>query len=216
MGHTLLRARDAQEALRAADSHLPDAIVSGELTPPLDGVELCWAIRKTSRVPLSVFVLTTRKVDSSLRLRAYRTGVDLVASPATTAQELMEFLQTQVTLRTAMQLPELVAAGNLRVLHPLALLEIVTNAGLSGRLELRGPGQLRGRVYVHKGQVVHAETDDKSGKEALLQLAGLTDGSYAFYRENLSPERTITEPTPQLILDLARSLDERSTGSQTS
>ena len=65
-------------------------------------------------------------------------------------------------------------------------------------------------------QVVHAETDDKSGKEALLQLAGLTDGSYAFYRENLSPERTITEPTPQLILDLARSLDERSTESQTS
>lgn len=212
LGHRIVRAGAAQDALRLADQELPDAILCGPLTPPLDGIELCWAIRKTSRVPLCPFVLVVPKADSALRTRAYRTGVDLVVDRGVTAQELEAYFQSQLGLRCATAIPDLVMAGNLLHLGPLALVNTLSNLGVSGRLEIQLVGGGRGRIHLRKGHIVHAELGDVRGKEALLPLFRDAE-SYALFRESTFRENTVQEPTQQLILDLARALDEQRAGS---
>lgn len=209
LGHHVVHAANAQEALRLADQERPDAVLCGSLSPPLDAVELCWAIRKTSRGPLCTFVMFSPGASAELRTRAYRTGVDLVLEREPSSQELDAYLRSQSWLRSTMEVPDLLMAGNLQHLGLLPLLQMVSNLGVTGRLELRTRDGGRGSVGLRKGQIVHAEIGEIRGKEALLRL--IDEGaSYSLFRETVVRETSIQEPTQQLILDVARRLDERS------
>lgn len=208
-GHFVFETRDAQQALAAADRELPDAMVTGPLTAPLDAVELCWAVRKTSRVPLCTYVVLKSRPSPQYRLEAYRAGVDLVVDTEAKVQEIEVFLRSQTALRRGFHVPDLLLAGNLSKIGLLTLLQLVCNINATGRVEMADTDGRRGRIYLRRGQIVHAELEEASGRDALLQLAAIREGSYQLFRENVTVKQTVDTPSPQLLLEIAAYLDER-------
>ena len=210
LGHQVYSCADAQEALRLADQHLPDAVVTTSLSPPLDAVELCWAIRKTSRIPTAVFVILGSNPNAETRINAYQTGADLFLTTPLSIRELAAYLESQVGLRTGIGVPELTLSGNLAQMKVLDLLQVISSQARSGRLDVWSEQGERGLIYVRKGDPIHAEFEQKVGRTALISLARLDRGAYRFLHESRFPSPTITEPATRLILDLARELDEGS------
>ncbi len=206
--HRVHTAHDAERALQLVDHVLPEAVVSTELSPPLDAVELCWAVRKTSRAPNAVFVVVGDSPSTNKRIQAFRTGVDLYLSQPVSVHGLSAFLQAQAGLRTGVDVPDTILAGHLARLGLLEVLQIALNAGWSGRLDLWSASGSKGRIYIRKGQPVYAAFGEHKGREALQDLAALRDGAFRFVEESQFPEANIAEPGSQLILDLARILDE--------
>ena len=207
-GHRVLVTHDAEQALRLVDSELPDAIVTTELSPPLDAVELCWAVRKTSRAPDAVFVVIGHTLPTNKRIEGYRTGVDLFLETPVSVHELAGYLRSQVGLRNNLDTPDIILAGHMSKVGLLEVLQIALNAGRSGRLDVWTAAGHKAHVYIRKGQPVHAVYGDIFGRAALQELARLRDGAFRFLEESHFPETNITEPASQLILDLARVLDE--------
>lgn len=65
-----------------------------------------------------------------------------------------------------------------------------------------------GRVYMVKGQIVHATCGALSGVDAIYALAVWNKGQFQFQAGDTSTTKTITEPNTQILMELARRLDE--------
>ena len=208
VGHRVHVAHDAEQALQTVDRVLPAAVVSTELSPPLDAIELCWAVRKTSRAPDAVFVVVGGALATNKRIQGFRTGVDLFLSPPVSVHELSTFLQSQAGQRTGVDSPDTILAGHLARLGVLEILQFGLNAGWSGRLDIWTVSGDKGHVYILKGQPIYAIFRDQSGRVALQQLASIRNGAFRLVEESHFPKPNIAEPASELILDLARILDE--------
>jgi hypothetical protein len=66
----------------------------------------------------------------------------------------------------------------------------------------------RGDIWLHEGRIVHAETDDLSGEEAVYALAIWRAGEFRFEAAATSPRQTIQKSNTNLLMEAARRLDE--------
>ncbi len=85
----------------------------------------------------------------------------------------------------------------------------------AGCLNVEGPRDGLGKIYLVQGRVVHATTS--TGGWAVLALAemiGWADGAFRFRTGEASPEVTINLPLERLLLDASFSADESKRGSQ--
>jgi hypothetical protein len=67
-----------------------------------------------------------------------------------------------------------------------------------------------GYLYFDRGQIVHAETTDRTGEEAALEILAWTNGSFQPCERVWPPVRTIVTSHEALILEVARQRDEAS------
>lgn len=76
--------------------------------------------------------------------------------------------------------------------------------------------ELRGFIYIHEGQIIHAEAGDRSGPEAFNFLMGLTGGEFV-QKPFAAPEhRTISDSWEFLLMEAARKRDESVGGEEAS
>ncbi|MBE3556825.1 MAG: response regulator transcription factor [Firmicutes bacterium] len=71
--HTVLLAYDGEQALRLAESSLPDLLILDIMMPKMDGIALCRAVRAHSSVP--IIFLTARETEDD-RLAGLEVGAD--------------------------------------------------------------------------------------------------------------------------------------------
>ncbi len=98
--------------------------------------------------------------------------------------------------------------GSLAQLPLVDLLKMLVAGGQTGRLELSSGLDL-GDLYLHHGQVVHAEAGGEWGEPAFMRLVTWPNGQFRFIPGEPAPERTITRPLEQLIAEAARIASER-------
>ena len=67
-----------------------------------------------------------------------------------------------------------------------------------------------GRINVVHGEVVHAQFGNQVGVEAMIALVNLGDPESEIEPDAVAPERTITLPYPQILLEAANRKDETS------
>jgi hypothetical protein len=92
-----------------------------------------------------------------------------------------------------MQLEGFLSRFALRELLELSVISLVT-----GAIEVQAPAGVH-RIFFVEGRCVHALSPDAQGFEALWPLFELQDAPFRFVAGCTTPERTITEPTPNLI-----------------
>jgi len=98
--------------------------------------------------------------------------------------------------------------GSLSQLPLVDLLKMLAAGGQTGRLELTS-GLDQGDIYLHKGEVVHADCDLQVGDVAFAKLVSWPNGQFRFEPQTPSPARSIEKPLDRLLADSARAASER-------
>jgi hypothetical protein len=97
--------------------------------------------------------------------------------------------------------------GSLAELHLPDIIQLVSVSGKTGVFHLSDATH-RGDIWLHEGRIVHAETEDLSGEEAVYALAIWRVGELRFEAAAAAPRQTIQKSNTNLLMEAARRLDE--------
>ncbi len=97
--------------------------------------------------------------------------------------------------------------GSLAELHLPDIIQLVSVSGKTGVFHLSDASH-RGDIWLHEGRIVHAETEDLSGEEAVYALAIWRTGEFRFEAGVAAPRQTIQKSNTNLLMEAARRLDE--------
>jgi Domain of unknown function (DUF4388) len=97
--------------------------------------------------------------------------------------------------------------GSLAELHLPDIIQLVSVSAKTGVFHL-SDGVHRGDIWLHEGRIVHAETEDLSGEEAVYALAIWRAGEFRFEAGVAAPRQTIQKSNTNLLMEAARRLDE--------
>jgi hypothetical protein len=97
--------------------------------------------------------------------------------------------------------------GSLAELHLPDIIQLVSVSGKTGVFHLTD-AQHRGDIWLHEGRIVHAETEQLSGEEAVYALAIWRAGEFRFEAGVAAPRQTIQKSNTNLLMEAARRLDE--------
>jgi hypothetical protein len=97
--------------------------------------------------------------------------------------------------------------GSLAELHLPDIIQLVSVSGKSGVFHLTNGG-LKGQIYLKDGRIVHAESGELSGEEAVYELAIWKQGEFRFDAGAEHPRPTIQKSNTSLLMEAARRLDE--------
>jgi hypothetical protein len=97
--------------------------------------------------------------------------------------------------------------GSLAELHLPDIIQLVSVSGKTGVFHLSDASH-QGDIWLHEGRIVHAETEDLSGEEAVYALAIWRSGEFRFEAAVTAPRQTIQKTNTNLLMEAARRLDE--------
>jgi predicted regulator of Ras-like GTPase activity (Roadblock/LC7/MglB family) len=103
--------------------------------------------------------------------------------------------------------------GNLKDIALTSLIQMNCQSGMTGRLTVKH-GEQQANVYFAEGNIVHALSGSRSGKEAFYELLEWEDGQFELAQDSISPEQTIATHWSDLLLGGLHQLDERTTPEQ--
>ncbi len=97
--------------------------------------------------------------------------------------------------------------GSLAELPLPDILQLVAVSGKTGKFTIKNERDT-GKIYLSKGQIVHALLGQMEGEEAVYELAIWTDGEFVFSPDEVEVEKTITQSNTSLLMEAARRIDE--------
>jgi hypothetical protein len=105
--------------------------------------------------------------------------------------------------------PAVSFAGDLSLISVFDAVQAIENSRLTGTLTLFNDTQA-GRVFFNDGQIVGADSGQKTAHEAFREIVEITTGSFDFQRSNKGFPVTIEAASnTNLILDSLRQVDEQ-------
>ena len=204
-GHGVVSANDGERLKKQAEEGGADLLIlSLELPDGLDLVTTLRSTRGTRSVPILTLSTNNRSRD---RVAALRAGVDDFLAKPCDLEELM--IRASRLLGDSGPAP-VVMQGDLANQSAWELMQYVQQAGKSGDLSVRGPrgsGQLRA---LH-GKVDAARFGSLQGRDALLAILDLDEGTFRLVTEDVSPRSVAPDDTfsiPEVVLEAAWLQDE--------
>jgi hypothetical protein len=97
--------------------------------------------------------------------------------------------------------------GSLRELPLPDIIQLVAVSGKTGVFVLKN-GAEQGRIYLDRGQIVHAVVGKYRGEQAVYELARWFSGEFVFEPGTEAPERSIEKSNTNLLMEAARQIDE--------
>lgn len=97
--------------------------------------------------------------------------------------------------------------GDLAEIPTFALLQLLELGRKTGILSIES-GPTSGRIWLHAGHPLHAETRAQLGFDAAIALVNADRGRFGFESTEEMPERTIEASVTELLLEASRLLDE--------
>jgi DNA-binding response OmpR family regulator len=196
----------ARERIDHQQFLLPDAVLmslgapgsSNGAGPPL--VEHLRSHPLTEDLP--VVVLGTG--EEGERRRALRLGLTSILMPPFDDEELV--LTTRLALEHHRD--ERLVSGSIAQLSVPDLLQTAEASRKSGTFTFRHRGKT-GVLWMNAGRLADAEIDDgRRGRQAVLAVAGWTEGTFEVDFSDVSVPSRIQEPTSALLLEAMRLADE--------
>jgi twitching motility two-component system response regulator PilH len=93
-GYNILKASDAEEALRIILDQKPDIIITDVVMPGINGFELCRLLRKNPFTKNSVIVICSSKNLNIDRLWGMKQGADAYITKPYTRERLLNVIQS--------------------------------------------------------------------------------------------------------------------------
>src|SRR5258706_7120739 len=170
--------------------------------PKMDGLQVLSIVRR--KYPQLRTVALTSVLDEQFRSRAYALGVDQFWHKPNTEQEIKMFLECLESL-----LGRETESG-FRGVQSKSLMDIIQLECISQSSSLLRitNGANTGKIWIHEGEIVDAETNELRDEPAFHKILSWKNGSF----ETLAPEpgraRTIFKSYNGLLLESAQALDE--------
>ena len=97
--------------------------------------------------------------------------------------------------------------GSLRELPLPDVIQLVAVSGKTGVFALRS-GTESGRIFLRRGQIVHASTGSLAGEQAVYELARWSEGDFNFTPDTETDTVSIEKSNTNLLMEAARQIDE--------
>lgn len=176
----------------------PDLLITDVRMPGIGGLELLVAARRHAP-GLPVLVVTAYGSGAVRRDVMRLGGVDYLEKPFG-LPALLEFVDRATRkgkgFSGAVSLPKLPD-----------LVQLYAQNRADGALAIRH-GPRRGTLWFEAGDVVHVETEARSGLEAFVELMDWPAGEFSMEFGAPPPRRTVEVPWEELLLESCRRLDE--------
>jgi DNA-binding response OmpR family regulator len=210
-GFTVHEARDGEEALRVALERRPWLIVTDVAMPRMDGVEFCRRVRSHSLIRHTPLIFLSGWDDYKDRYRGLEAGADEFLSKETSIRELL--IRIQILLQRYSDLgtrswrgPGM--EGRIEVVGAPGLLQMCHLGRLTGVCSL-GSGEKKAELKFRQGEAVGASMGALSGKDAVYEILGWTEGHFSFAPGDPGPGEPLGDGFGQLLLEGCRLLDEK-------
>jgi CheY-like chemotaxis protein len=196
-------AQNASTAFSILQDRAINLVVLDMCMPAIDGVQFLTILNR--RYPgLQKVVLTGYATDTH-RTAALSNGADLFLEKPRTSEGMETVFATFDEL-TRWQ-PETGFRGVLRRVGLLDVIQMECLGRTSAVLAVSTP-TISGSIYIKEGAIIHAETSELKGEEALKQLLTLASGEFRHGQYSEPPEQTITGSWEGLLMDAAQLRDE--------
>lgn len=97
--------------------------------------------------------------------------------------------------------------GSLKELPLPDIIQLVSVSGKTGVFTLRN-GEEQGLIFLRDGQIVHAQSSELVGEEAVYELAIWPQGDFVFTPGQTSDTTSIQKSNTNLLMEAARRIDE--------
>ena len=196
-------ATSADQALELLKVRQIDLVVSDVNMPMLDGIQFLHILNR-SHPDLKKAVVTSNATEEK-RSACLAEGAELFIEKPRSPEGLRSIF---------IMLEELITwtprEGFQGVLRRVGLQDVIQMECLgrnSSILEIHNQ-QLRGRVYIEDGRIIHAQAGNVTGENAFYQLLSLPSGEFQLHPFELPPKRSIEGQWEFLLMEAARVRDE--------
>jgi CheY-like chemotaxis protein len=197
------RAHSADEALKLLQQQTFDLAVVDINMPVLDGVQFLRILGR--RYPDLKKVTLTGLATEEKRNECLSNGAELfIEKPGTPEGCRAVYVMLEELLSWA---PKAGFQGMLRQVGLQDVIQMECLGRNSSVLEIHNQ-QLRGRVYIEDGNIIHAAVGDLTGEPAFQKILSLAGGSFQLSRFEKPAQRTIEGPWEFLLMEAARVRDE--------
>ncbi len=205
-GLETIEVTDGSKALSETLLRKPDILLldlSVPILPPERLVQILQANPNTKSMP--VFFLSDREQSVS----GFRQGVDEFIRKPFHEDEILLRIQRAVFQNPATEslAGDSEISGTLNQIFLPDLWQMLSMNRKSGVLHIEGD-HASGAVYIEKGEIVSADTQNIVGEKALYRLIPLKEGKFRFLPGKVGVRRTIFTPSQHAILEGIRHSDE--------
>jgi two-component system chemotaxis response regulator CheY len=187
------------EALGLYKSGSPDLVVTDLVLTEMDGMSLLEELKKYD--PAARVLITTDNADKNMITRAFRMGVlDVLEKPLDP-----EFLISKI--RDLLAREDRALEGNLQMMSLASIIQINCEERNQAQLTLNHLGK-GGTIFFNNGEMVHAETGDLVGDEAIYSLLRWEEGTFKVMMGVEPVLITIDKNWSGLLLEGMRRIDE--------
>jgi CheY-like chemotaxis protein/predicted regulator of Ras-like GTPase activity (Roadblock/LC7/MglB family) len=191
------------EALDFYERETPDIVLADLAMPEMSGLQLLDELKKYD--PLAKVIIITAYGDKEAVARAFRMGA-------------LEFLEKPLDprtlipmLRDLLEREDRALAGDLEMMSLASIIQINCEERNQALLILNHQGE-EGQIFFKGGEIVHAETGQLFGDEAVYSLLAWEQGSFRLKMDLEPPRRTINQGWSGLLLEGMRRIDESTAG----
>ena len=114
-GHHVIRARDAEEALRVVRHALPDLLLIDWMLPGMSGVSLARHLRQSERTRQVPMIMLTARAEESDKIMGLEAGADDYVTKPFSPKELVARIKAVLRRRAPQMTDEPVELGGLRL-----------------------------------------------------------------------------------------------------
>lgn len=211
-GYTVVHFQKGSKAIEFANSGLPDFMLAEIQLPDMDGIELCWIIRETSKVPDIPFMLLTDKDDPEIRINGFRSGADAFVVKPGSMREIVTRIETLIkridSSRKSSANIYHSLCGTIPDFSFMEILQILNTAKKSGTLTIKTTENV-GKIGFLKGNLVWGEQDLLEGEAAIMEISQWNKAVFEFEKDLVFKKRNIHKPTMEIILNCCNLLDEK-------
>jgi DNA-binding response OmpR family regulator len=205
---TLLTARTVAEAQTQLMGGHIDFFLLDVLVPDGSGIDFLCELQGAQ--PNAMVVVMTAQALGEYRAAAAELGVLRFMEKPVNMDEIISLVREQQrSAARAVTVGNSEFAASLRQLTTLDIIQLKCLSRATTALEFVHADGERGLLCFRGGEIIHAETGDKTGEAALVHIAGWRRGRAEEIEEPIEREQTIDIPWQGLLLNTVQQLDER-------
>ncbi|HYU14622.1 MAG TPA: DUF4388 domain-containing protein, partial [Candidatus Acidoferrum sp.] len=212
-GFIVTTAVNGRDGLEKARTTRPDLILSDTEMPEMDGFALCRELKADPGLARIPFVFLTGQGGIESKIRGLELGVDEYLTKPIYIKEVLTRIRIllQKKERTSLEGrrdPNTRFAGTLHDMGVVDLIQTIEVSRKSGLIHFTAPAARQATVYFRDGSVIDAEAGHLQGADAVYRLLTWSEGEFELLFRNVRRKDAIQVPTPALLMEGMRRLDE--------
>jgi len=205
-GFVVVETADGSRALAETLLRKPDILLVDLALPVLGPERLIQILRtnpNTKTIP--IFFLS----DAEKSIPGFRAGTDDFIRRPYHGEEVILRIQRSLQRDAAVDpfSGDSEISGNLSQIFLPDLWQMLSMNLKSGVIQVEGEG-MAGSIYIEKGEIVSAVTQNVSGEKALYRLISMKEGKFRFVPGSVDVRRTIHATSQQAVMEGLRHFDE--------